>query len=184
MKKDYMSKVIIVLLLIIIIGTFKYINDTNRLKYEIGNYYERTIVTLLRLHTNDLKAYLEENEMLDAEDLKAYSRSFEDASIDIGMYYGTEKIPVFYDYGINIRNKLNELTNLLDHDNTIEEQNQIKHELIVILSKGQDTWSYLKNEIKNTNVLIGEFQHKTYKKLHLPSKELVNKITEILPEFN
>ena len=183
MKKNYIFRIIVVLLLgVIVFGINKYNNDTNRLKNEIGDHYIRAIVPLLKDNTNGLKTYLEENEILDINYLKDKSKEFTECVFEISHYYGPNKIDAFHLYGFNISGKLDELINSISENELKENQKRIREELISMLSKGQDGWNYIFDKIDNTKESTRDFKNKAYKVLDSPSNDFVDKINSLLLE--
>ncbi|MTI68345.1 MAG: hypothetical protein FH753_17325 [Firmicutes bacterium] len=181
MRKENIIKVIFIIMLIcILFGIIKYFNDTKRLKEELGKHYALEISTLLNLYTNETKLYLEKNKTLDVEYLKLLANSFKMASDDIKSYHGLKKINGFHEYGFTISNKLNDLIILIKNNEPIKKQRKLKSEILKLLKKGQKTFTFLNNEIKNTTFQNDNEGLIWFKRFHSPKKELKDRINALL----
>lgn len=184
MKSEIKYKFIIVfLLVVIVVGITKYINDTNKLKSEVGRHYTNAFALLLKLNTGPLKEHLQENDVPDTEFLRKEARSYYHLSENIGMYYSWSRIPMFIDFGDNMRNKLLELAKLIERNTEKEKQDELKNEILSDLGKGYDTWEFLRQEIENTISSDKRYNIEIFRRFKNPSQKLNGKITELLQGF-
>jgi len=184
MKKENIYKIIIgLLLMLFLVGVYKYFYDTNKLKSELGLHYELAIVDLLDLEASGLKEHLQNNGTLDAQFLKSVAHSYEHHSENIDIYYGLNKISILHAYGFNVRNKLRELADLIESNTDTKRQNELKEEIISILDMGQETLTYISSKIDSTTSNKEDYSLNVFKTLHNPSQELKNKVNKLLPGF-